>query len=127
MSSLYLFNLVSQHNQWLSARQSLIAGNIANVNTPGFKALDLEPFEMVLENTKLQMKGSEPGHLAPEQGVSGSAEPTKSATWDILHSGNDVSVEQELLKAGEVKRAYSLNTSLLKTFNRMLISSAKGG
>jgi flagellar basal-body rod protein FlgB len=127
MSSLYLFNLASQHNQWLSARQSLIAGNIANVNTPGFKALDLEPFEMVLENTKLQMEATKPGHLAAEQSVAGSATSSKSATWDIFNSGNDVSVEQELLKAGEVNRAYSLNTSLLKTFNHMLISSTKGG
>lgn len=127
MSSLYLFNIVSQHNQWLSARQSLIAGNIANVNTPGFKALDLEPFEAVLENTKLQMQATEPGHLTAEQGVTGAAEATKSATWDVFHSGNDVSIEQELLKAGEVSRSYSLNTNFLKTFNRMLISSAKGG
>ena len=45
MGPLYLFSAVARHNQWLSVRQATIAGNVANANTKGFKALDVAPFE----------------------------------------------------------------------------------
>lgn len=48
-----------------------------------------------------------------------------SDTWDITHSGNSVSMEQELIKAGEVNRAFRLNTSVAKAFHRMMLASAK--
>ncbi len=40
-------------------------------------------------------------------------------------SGNNVSLEQELLKAGEVNRAYRLNTSIAKVFHRMIMTSSR--
>jgi flagellar basal-body rod protein FlgB len=110
MSSLYLFSLASQHNHWLATRESVIAGNIANANTPGYKELDIEPFSAVLDSTAARMTTTSPGHMVPEQAsVRAESETGKGRTWDVFHSGNNVSVEQELLKAGEVNRAYSLN------------------
>ncbi len=50
---------------------------------------------------------------------------SKSEGWEITHSGNSVSLEQELIKAGEVNRAYKLNTGIAKAFHRMLLASAK--
>jgi flagellar basal-body rod protein FlgB len=47
-------------------------------------------------------------------------------TWDVTHSGNSVSMEQELIKAGEVNRSFALNAGILKAFHRMLLASAKG-
>ena len=43
----------------------------------------------------------------------------------MTESGNSVSLEQELIKAGDVNRAYSLNTNLVKAFHGMLMSAAK--
>ena len=57
---------------------------------------------------------------APGDRACASEEP-----WEITHSGNSVSLEQELIKAGEVNRAYRLNTSVVKAFHRMLLASAK--
>jgi flagellar basal-body rod protein FlgB len=128
MQSLYLFNIASQQSRWLSARQALIAGNVANANTPGYKALDVEPFAKVLETAGVQMAADKPGHLLPDSnGMPGSPAAVRGATWDVYYSGNDVSLEQELLKSNEVNRAYSLNTAIVKKFDTMLISSAKGG
>ena len=42
-----------------------------------------------------------------------------------MHSGNSVSLEKEMIKASEVNRSYKLNTSVVKAFHRMLITSAK--
>ncbi|MEJ2125425.1 MAG: flagellar basal body rod protein FlgB, partial [Alphaproteobacteria bacterium] len=121
MHSLYLFNIASQYNNWLSTRQTLLASNIANANTPGYKSVDLQPFEKALESAKLQMAATEVGHLKTDP-TSAMTDTTagRSASWEIYHSGNNVSLEQELMKTGEVSRAYTLNTNIMKSFHRML-------
>ena len=56
MTAIHLFDIVSRSNQWLSVRQATIASNVANANTPGYKALDVEPFEKVMESTRLSVE-----------------------------------------------------------------------
>jgi len=125
MTPIHLFNVVSQHNRWLSVRQAAIAGNIANANTPGFKALDVAPFEAAVESARLAMTASAPGHMTSRQSAAAATDMRTEEPWDVAHSGNSVSLEQELIKAGEINRAYRLNTSVLKAFHRMLLASAK--
>jgi flagellar basal-body rod protein FlgB len=52
-------------------------------------------------------------------------EVRREAPWETSLSGNNVTLEQELMKAGEVNRAYRLNTSIAKVFHRMLMTSAR--
>jgi flagellar basal-body rod protein FlgB len=127
MGPVHLFALATRHNQYLAARQTTIAGNIANANTPGFKALDLEPFDATMESTRLQMGVSNAKHMSPD-GASGSANvsATEGTSWDTVHSGNSVSIEQELLKASETKGAFTLNTTLTRSFHKMLMAATKG-
>lgn len=126
MGPVHLFAIATRHNQYLAARQTTIAGNIANANTPGFKALDLEPFDVTMEQTRLTMAVSKPNHMSPTDSGSTDATVTDGATWDTVHSGNSVSVEQEMLKAGETKGAFTLNTTLMRSFHRMMMSATKG-
>lgn len=126
MDSLFLFNITSQRNQWLSVRQSTIAGNIANANTPGFEARDVTPFATVMDQTRLQLATTAPGHMSASPGGAVLGETLKEEPWEVLHSGNTVSLEQEMLKAGEVSRDYSLNTNIIKAFHRMMLMSVKG-
>lgn len=126
MGPVYLFDLISQHNRWLSVRQTAVAGNIANANTPGYKAVDTEPFEAVLSRVPLEMAVTQTGHMTPGQPGAPVAEVRDEESWDVLHSGNSVVLEQQLLKAGEVRRLFSLNAGITKAFHRMLLASAKG-
>jgi flagellar basal-body rod protein FlgB len=125
MSVIHLFDVVSRHNQWLSVRQATIAGNIANANTPGYKALDVAPFEKTLEATHLAMAATQPAHIPDLPSRAGGVDVREAQPWEITHSGNSVSLEQELINAGEVNRAYRLNTSIAKAFHRMLLAAAK--
>ena len=125
MTAIHLFDAVSRANQWLSVRQSTIASNIANADTPGYKALDVEPFEKVLEATRLAMQSTQPGHMTDAAAKATPVAVGKSESWETSHSGNSVSLEQELINAGEVNRAYKLNTGIAKAFHRMLLASAK--
>ena len=42
-----------------------------------------------------------------------------------IHSGNSVSLEQEMVKGGDVNREYSMNTAIVRSFHRMLLSGLK--
>ena len=125
MTPVYLFNVISQHNRWLSVRQATIAGNIANANTANYKAQDVEPFEAAMEQTRLSMATTQPAHLSTVADAAPKTEVRKEDPWEISHSGNSVSLEQELIKAGDVNRAFKLNAGVMKAFHRMLLSSTK--
>lgn len=127
MGAVYLFDLASRQAQWLAVRQATIAGNISNANTPGFKALDVEPFSSVLDKTQLAMTATSSGHIGFDAPHVRSAKVKKTESWDTMHSGNSVSIEQEMMKAGTVNREHNLNTSIVRSFHRMLMASVKGG
>lgn len=124
-SPVYLFDLASRQAQWLAARQSTISGNIANANTPGYRARDIEPFADVLDKTKLAMAATNGGHIGLDTTRAEGTKVKKADTWDTVYSKNSVSLEQELIKAGEIDRQHSLNTSIVKAFHRMLMSSVR--
>lgn len=120
-----LFNLVSRHNHWLAVRQTAVAGNIANANTAGFRAQDVQPFEMAVQQASLAMAATQPGHMASGPPNAPATELRREEPWEVSHSGNNVSLEQELLKAGEVNRAFRLNAGVAKAFHRMILASSK--
>lgn len=126
MSDIYLFGLTSRRAEWLAARQAVVAENVANANTPDYKAKDISAFSEVLDRTSLQMSSSNPSHLVASAGDTFNTEETGQTPWDVTHSGNSVSLEQEMLKAGEVSRDYAMGTSIAKAFNRMYLTTLKG-
>ena len=116
----YLFDLAFRRAQWLSTRQTTIAENVANANTPGYRARDIEGFEATLDRTELAMMTTDPRHIAF------TPSPAHTSAFESKTSkGNDVKLETELIKAGEVSRDYALNVSVVKTFHRMWMASVK--
>lgn len=128
MDPVFLFGLASKQASWLTARQAVLARNVANANTPGFRAQDMEPFSATLDKTALELATTAPDHLSLRADQMRAAHPhsNRREGWGIYHSGNSVNVEEELLKAGEVSRQYSLNTSIVKSFHKFVLSSARG-
>jgi flagellar basal-body rod protein FlgB len=120
----YLFELASSHARWLSLRQATISSNVANANTPGYRAQDIEPFDKILDTKVVPLAVTSPKHIATGSSVRPQG-TRKENSWDIVHSGNSVSLEQEMLKAGDINRDYSLNTAIVKSYHRMFMSSAK--
>lgn len=126
MSGIYLFGLTARQAEWLSTRQTVVAENIANADTAGYRAKDVRSFSETLETTRLEMAGTDRLHLAGGIGRAGGAEEVTAKGWDTTHSGNTVALEEELMKSGEIARGYSLNTSITKAFHRMFMSTLRG-
>ncbi|MEQ1954281.1 flagellar basal body rod protein FlgB [Mesorhizobium sp. CN2-181] len=125
MQPVNLFHLASQQAEWLSARQATVAGNIANANTPGYRAVDVEPFEKVLERTGVSLTATQDGHFGARVSEVNYRSRDDDRTTAILPSENTVVMEQELMKAGEVGRSFEMNTAIVKAFHRMMLMSVR--
>lgn len=126
MEPVNLFGLAAKQAQWLSVRQSSIAGNIANANTPGYTATDVLPFEKVLDQTAVSLRATQSGHLGGGATQAGFTAHPQDYTGAIMPSKNTVVVENELVKAGEVRRGFELNTAIVKAFHAMMMTAVKG-
>ncbi|HVX37833.1 MAG TPA: flagellar basal body protein [Hyphomicrobium sp.] len=125
MRPLQLFDLAFRQNEWLAQRQSVISQNVANANTPGYKAKDVESFEDAMRKS-VPMAVTNPDHLSPSGNGVVEARENDPYQAEVLVSGNDVSLEQEFINSYDVMRSYSMNAQILKTFNNMLLTATKG-
>ena len=128
MTPVYLFDLAARHTRWAEARQVAITGNVANANTSGYEAMDVEPFADVMDKTRLTMARTDAAHFGGLDSVNNDATKVDIGdSWDVTSSGNSVSIEQELMKADEVNKAFSLDVSIVRSFHRMLLASVRSG
>ncbi len=125
MADAYLFQLASQRIGYLSARQTAIAQNVANVNTPGFKAVDLKPFAATLQETALSMAVTNPMHLTPTAQELDAPRAVENDSGDATVSGNSVDLEGEMMKLGEISRDFSEASSVKKIFHQMMMQALK--
>ena len=126
MNPIQLFELASSQAKWLSVRQSVVAGNIANANTPGYVAKEVEPFETVLAaQGNNRMAATHPGHIR-EGDIRNSVRNTEVRDGvAISPSGNSVGLAEELIKSGEVKRNFEMNAGLVRSFHRMMLLTVR--
>ena len=116
-------SVLSQALSGLAARQQAIAGNIANVDTPGYKRHDVN-FEAQLRaelgisdgvplagSSPLDMAGSAgtPGLLDTAGGSNGSANPTQR------NDGNNVDIDYEMTQLAQTTLQYETLTQATQT------------
>ncbi len=95
---------LSQHLRYLGERQRVLAGNLANIDTPGYRAKDLE-FTEELERA-----------AAGEQSRGTLTYETKEATRDDEvpdEDGNTVSLESQIARMDETTLRYKSLAELL--------------
>lgn len=127
MEPVNLFRLASDHNKWLSERQLAIATNVAHVDTPNYRSQDVAPFAQSMEQARMGMSVRHSNHISAPRQASGSV-IEREPEGDPLtkHGGNTVSIDRELLKAQSVRKSFSLNAAIVKTFHSMIIASTRG-
>ena len=111
-----------------SARHSLLASNIANVDTPGYKAKDIA-FQKELQ-VALELTGQ--GDAAP--GSSGKFEyktvmtPRVFEVRDVIprQDGNTVDMDKEMGKLAKTVSAFNKSVTLYSYKLKMLKSAVKG-
>jgi len=93
-----IFNTLERQIHAANVRHGVIASNIANVDTPGFKAKDVK-FDEALETATIELRKTSPAHLGHAGDTPGekvTAEPRSS--WG---DGNNVELDVEVAKMTE--------------------------
>ncbi|HVY12908.1 MAG TPA: flagellar basal body rod protein FlgB [Alphaproteobacteria bacterium] len=126
-----LFEMITQKMAYLTQRQGVIAENIANANTPNYKAKDLVSFESVLANAGgggIQMAATNAKHLGGLHGNGGFKTAKEKDPYEIKPSGNAVSLEQQMTNLAQTYSDYSMVTSLYhKTMGLLKTAIGRSG
>jgi flagellar basal-body rod protein FlgB len=125
-----LFSLLSSRMSWLSARQSLLAQNVANADTPDYVARDMKPMDF---QTMVSGKNSGTG-MATTNARHFDIRGAGNAPFDQedafgeggTPSGNVVSLEQEMIKLSDTQIQYQTATNLYQKAVNMF-RTALGG
>lgn len=108
-----LFTSLQSYLDVASTRQSLIASNMANIDTPGYKTQDLD-FSQALAAAE---SGFDPSSAQHE--VSGLLERP---------DGNNVNLDRESLLMAQTQLQYATGIALLREeFNRLNLAITGGG
>lgn len=111
-----LFDLAEQRLAWVNRRQAVLAENIANVNTPGFKAHDLQPFASALANADVvEPVQTQPNHL-PGTASTDAPDEVADRTQAQSPDGNAVSMDQQLVKLADTETSHELVTAIYKKY-----------
>lgn len=156
LNNLTLFKLMKGQMGWLGRRQEVLAQNVANADTPGYKARDLQPFDfqdMVRREQRMQMAGvqassidapqpggrsnsntasaiatTHPNHFAGNRAqTSPFAEVQDAMPFETAPNGNAVVLEEQMAKLGETQVQHRLTTELYRKHIGMIkIAIGKG-
>jgi len=97
-------------------RQSVIARNVANADTPGYRAQDVASFADSYQRSAqgLSLRATRRGHLSASDGAARSAELLTPEGMTAIN-GNSVSLETEMVKAVETKRQHDLALAVYRS------------
>lgn len=137
-SSLSVFSLMKTKMNVISARQEVLAQNIANVDTPGYKAMDIqEPdFKRMLSSQsagggqKLKMTATRSGHISGNSGNASAKIVERPKTDERNPNDNNVSVEEEMAKVGynqmEYQKMLNLYSKTVSMFKIAIGTQGRG-
>ena len=109
-------NALSAH---AGARMGLIAQNVANADTPGYRAQDLPGFADVWQSGG-GMRATRPGHLSdPPVGRSA----PRATLGDSSPDGNTVSLERQMVAMTEARQDHEMALSIYRSTGEILRAS----
>ena len=114
----------------LSNRQQVVASNIANIDTPGYRTKDISfhaTMAELLPASPTGLKTTRPEHL--EEWTFAPAEPLVFEVQGLpaRPDQNNVDIDSEMLKLGETSFGYSMMALLLRSKFRTIASSINEG
>ena len=104
--------------QFRKTREAVIAGNIANADTPGYRRRDIS-FQGVLENAKAGMVCTHPMHL-PTQSADPDNSRVEIGPKGTRPDGNAIDLDQELIAASRNAGAYTDQANVLARLSTLV-------
>ena len=131
LNNLTVFNMAKQNMNYLSLKEKVIAGNIANASTPNYLAKDITKPSFI-DNIKvnkplLELNKTNSKHLGELKSVANknqlknmaviyTPKPTDSLTID----GNGVILEDQMNEASKASSEYKKMITIYNSYKKML-------
>ena len=126
ISDLPIFSMLRTRMNWHQERQRLLAENVANAETPGYRPRDLAPLDFGRQvqqaSGQLQLALTSPSHLTGSDALGSSFAVERSGKYDLRPAGNAVNLEDEMIKVAANQMdhqaaisLYARSMGLLKT------------
>jgi flagellar basal-body rod protein FlgB len=122
--NLTLFKMAQRSLDYQAKRQSVLADNVANANTPHFKSKDLSElsFKDLLkpDSSSLQVTQTHPNHMSLDSQSLKVSTLIEKRPDETKPDGNEVSLEEQMAKIGDVQGKYTLAINLFMKHVSML-------
>jgi flagellar basal-body rod protein FlgB len=119
ISDLPVLSMLRTRMEWSQARQKVLAENVANADTPGFRPRDLVPPQFGEPNhlASPQVSGvalarTEPLHLAGFPGTGSEFHAISKGNFEVRATGNAVNLEDQMMKVAGNQMDYQIATAL---------------
>ena len=109
-------------------RSEVLASNLANADTPGYKARDFD-FQAVLRKemqNPVRLASTQPGHIRNDQGVVASAQMAYRIPQQASLDGNTVELEREQTEFSANAMRYEASLRFLDGRIKGLLTAIKG-
>lgn len=130
ISNIPLFTALTEKMKWHQARQGLLAENVANAETPGYRGSDLEAFGFAehmrnFSTPRIAAVVTNPAHIAIAGSGADGFGGRRMNSFEITPEGNGVTLEDEMMKVTANQIDYQAITSLY-TKSLRIIRTALG-
>lgn len=102
------------------ARMGVIAENVANADTPGFKAQDISDFASLWAGGGVEMRKTRPSHLAT---LRTTALRVQDSGGSEAPNGNSVSLEKEMVKMAEARQGHEMALAIYRSTSEVVRAS----
>ena len=124
LGNLFLFQAVKKRLNWLGQRQEVLAQNVANADTPSYRAVDLKSYDfkelLRREDAQLNMAASGSKHLPGRRKRIRDYASERNRPFETSPVGNNVILEEQMAKIGETGTNYKMATGLYKKHLNMI-------
>ncbi len=124
-----LLGLLTQKMAYLNQRQSVLAENVANANTPKYQAKDLAPFtfgDVLSQQFNIGLVSDNPNHIVPPGMGGGNAKSVKAKSFETLPNGNSVDLEQQMMQVSDTSVSFQTVTGIYKNVMSWFRIAVKG-
>lgn len=132
ISKLPLFETMRERLSFLTARQTVLSENVANANTPGYDARDVEAPDFAALAAGEATGGAttlaitNPGHMTARSSGAEGFRIKEMPDAESTPNGNSVNLEDQMMKVSSVQMDYATVTQLYKKAMGMIRIAAGG-
>ncbi len=120
-----VFSALTDKMRWHQSRQGLLAENVANAETPGFRGRDLAQYDFAdrssgFSTATVTTTATQPMHFSVSSSEGGAFGAQRMANFEITPEGNGITLEDEMMKVTTNMMDYQAATSIYQKSIKIL-------